>query len=479
MLHAFVGSDEEMVKETVREPMKGYLRSSMMLIQQHAWSFPAFKRHAREDRSFADNFQNLSDEDTEALLDHAFERYYGTSGLFGTPESCLDMVARCRSIGVDEIGCLIDFGIDSETVLTHLPYLDRLRAAACAPTDASESEPVAALLASRGVTHMQCTPSMARMLLADDAAREALRGLKHLLIGGEAFPVSLARELRRATGARITNMYGPTETTIWSATEEVDELVPLGPGTVSIGRPIANTRLYVLDSDRQPVPVGVAGELYIGGDAVTRGYFERPELTGPRYLPDPFAEEPGARMYRTGDQVRYRPDGHVEFLGRMDHQVKVRGYRIELGEIEARLAEHQSVREAVVLAREDAPGDTRLVAYVIPNAESARRRRHEGISPPASTRVHGAFAHRADGPLPAHAEQEDRHELAPAARRRRSADTDRQRRALGRRGGDHRRHLEADPRARAGGQSRQLLRSGRTLAPGRAGPSGDQRSPEP
>lgn len=221
MLHTFVGPDAASVKEIVREPMKAYLRSSLMLIQQHAWSFPAFKRHAREDRSFTDNFTTLSPDDTEALLDHAFERYYETSGLFGTPQRCLETVEACRAIGVDEIGCLVDFGVDSETVLAHLPWLDRVRAAS-APSSPQTDHSIAAQLARHGVTHMQCTPSMARMLLADEEARAALRGLRHLLIGGEALPGALARELSLSTGARITNMYGPTETTIWSSTHEVE-----------------------------------------------------------------------------------------------------------------------------------------------------------------------------------------------------------------------------------------------------------------
>ncbi len=362
MLHTFVGPDAASVKEIVREPMKAYLRSSLMLIQQHAWSFPAFKRHAREDRSFTDNFTTLSPDDTEALLDHAFERYYETSGLFGTPQRCLETVEACRAIGVDEIGCLVDFGVDSETVLAHLPWLDRVRAAS-APSSPQTDHSIAAQLARHGVTHMQCTPSMARMLLADEEARAALRGLRHLLIGGEALPGALARELSLSTGARITNMYGPTETTIWSSTHEVEPC----EGVVPIGRPIANTRLYVLDEGGQPVPVGAPGELYIGGDGVARGYWERPELTAERFLPDPFVGG-DARMYRTGDGATWREDGSVEFLGRLDHQVKIRGHRIELGEIEARIGALPGVRDAVVIAHEPAPGDVRLAAYVVADA---------------------------------------------------------------------------------------------------------------
>jgi acyl-coenzyme A synthetase/AMP-(fatty) acid ligase/acyl carrier protein len=206
---------------------------------------------------------------------------------------------------------------------------------------------------------MQCTPSMARMLLDDDASRAALGQLRHMLVGGEALPPALAQELRGVVGGSVTNMYGPTETTIWSATHPV-----AGDGaSVPIGRPIANTRLYVLDEALEPVPPGVPGELYIAGDGVVRGYLERPELTAERFLDDPFAARPGNRMYRTGDLVKYRSDGVLEFIGRTDHQVKIRGYRIELGEIEARLAAQEGVREAVVVVREDTPADPRIVGY--------------------------------------------------------------------------------------------------------------------
>jgi amino acid adenylation domain-containing protein len=234
-------------------------------------------------------------------------------------------------------------------------------------------------IAAHGVTHLQCTPSLAQGLLVDLAAlhaERALAGLRALLVGGEALPTPLAARLSACAPGRVINMYGPTETTIWSATHAVG---PDEAGTVvSIGTPIGNTALYVLDAGLEPVPVGVTGELYIGGAGLARGYHGRAALTAERFVPDPFAGR-GARMYRTGDLARFRDDGSIDFLGRVDQQVKLRGFRIELGEIEATLAEHPGVHEVAVAVREDRAGDQRLVAYVVPrgleppDAEELRR----------------------------------------------------------------------------------------------------------
>lgn len=205
---------------------------------------------------------------------------------------------------------------------------------------------------------------MARMILMNKESRMALAGCKTLLLGGEALAGALAEEVRLVSSARVLNMYGPTETTIWSSVEEVIDLDSI----VNIGSPLVNQQMYVLDPYGHPVPPETAGELWIGGYGVTRGYWQRADLTAERFLPDPFATKAaaapwGARMYRTGDLVRWRDDGKLDFLGRTDHQVKLRGYRIELGEIEAAIEAHSTVTQAVVLAREDLVGDLRLVAY--------------------------------------------------------------------------------------------------------------------
>jgi amino acid adenylation domain-containing protein len=227
--------------------------------------------------------------------------------------------------------------------------------------DASNSEfGIASLIGRRGVTHFQCTPSQARMLLADPLARGALARLERLLIGGEALPASLSEQLVDLVSGEVVNMYGPTETAIWSTTCHLKKT----GGKVLIGRPIANTQVYVLDPRGEPVPIGVAGELWIGGDGVARGYHRQPELTSERFVPDRFSTDKHARLYKTGDLVRYTADGALEFLGRNDHQVKLRGYRIELGEIEAAILRQSDVLAAVVVAREDTPNNPRLVAYV-------------------------------------------------------------------------------------------------------------------
>jgi amino acid adenylation domain-containing protein/thioester reductase-like protein len=228
---------------------------------------------------------------------------------------------------------------------------------------------LARLIEEAEVTTLHFVPSMLQIFV-DQLEADRCPSLRHVVCSGEELPVALQNKcLERLPQARLSNLYGPTEAavdvTFWECR--------LDPSStrVPIGRPIANTRMYVLDQRGQPVPLGVAGEIYIGGDGVGRGYLNRDELTAERFLHDPFDTVPQARMYKTGDLGRWRTDGAIEYLGRNDHQVKIRGFRIELGEIEAQLARHEQVKEVVVVAREDVAGEKRLVAYVVPDDPSS------------------------------------------------------------------------------------------------------------
>ncbi|WP_438043180.1 amino acid adenylation domain-containing protein [Sorangium sp. So ce128] len=356
MLHTFVERDADLVRARISAPFRSYLRSSADLMR-------GLGRSLGIDLDSA-----VREEDLDMLVSHAFERYVETSGLFGTPSDCLERVAQLKEIGVDEIGCLIDFGVEPDAVLASLPYLDELKRLSEREDRRSLEDTSAPRQIERyQVDYLQCTPSLLRGMMLEPSAPAALSSLRALLLGGEPLPFDLVEEIRKTFPGALLNMYGPTETTIWSSTHLVERAA--GTGWASIGRPIDNTALYICDRHLQLVPVGVQGELYIGGEGVTRGYLSRPALTAERFLPDPFSGDAGARMYRTGDRVRWLPDGTVEFLGRTDHQVKLRGFRIELGEIEAMLAQHEAVALAVVSVREDTPGDRRLVAYVVPAPE--------------------------------------------------------------------------------------------------------------
>ncbi len=359
MLHTFVADTRDEARETARGPMKDYLNAAAGLIKQYAWAFPAFKKPKGVDNPFELDLEILGEDELDAILEFAFERYFEDSGLFGTVEDCLDRVEQLKRIGVDEIGCLIDYGIAPDVVLEGLKPLAEVHRRTNDVGGAAEGDySLAAQIVRHGVTHLQCTPSLARMLSINEESRMALSRVKHLMIGGEALPGNLVTDLIALTEANIENMYGPTETTIWSTTETARK----PEDTVNIGRPISNTQTYVLNELGEPCLIGQPGELFIGGAGVTRGYWQRDDLTSERFRPNPFH---AGRMYCTGDLVRWRDDGRLDFLGRADNQVKLRGYRIELGEIEARLHEQPSIRQAVVMAREDTPGDLRLVAYVV------------------------------------------------------------------------------------------------------------------
>jgi aspartate racemase len=243
----------------------------------------------------------------------------------------------------------------------------------CLPPESFQGDPeeLSELISQNCISQMLCFPSLYGLLL-EHAQPKELASLRTVVVAGEPCPSELVeRHYALLPAVPLFNEYGPTEATVWST---VYRCHPRQRRTsVPIGRPIPNTQCYVLDPHLNPVPVGVPGELYLGGDGLARGYLNRPELTHQKFTPNPFSDRPGERLYKTGDRVRYLPDGNLEFLGRVDNQVKVRGLRIELGEIEKVLAQHAAVREVVVLAREDQPGNKRLVAYVVSRPPSVPR----------------------------------------------------------------------------------------------------------
>ena len=365
MLHTFVGPDVDAVRSKVRGPFLDYLKTSTDLISKMRWELTAFakgddrKEHAAPNMSLAD----LEPEELDVIMEHAFDRYFKTAGLFGSPTSCMATIEKLKQFGVDEIACLIDFGVAADDVLASLPYLDELRRMSnpsVAPISNGPVLDIPSQIRSHGVTHLQATPSLASMLVADEASLDGLGSLRKLLLGGEPLPRTLVERLRTSYRGEIHNMYGPTETCIWSTTSPVGG----ADDPITIGKPVANTTVYVVDRSLRPLPVGVPGEILIGGAGVARGYLERPELTRERFVPDPFGC-PESRLYRTGDLGQWLPDGTLAYLGRLDHQVKIRGHRIEPGEIEAALNRHPSVRQSAVVAGPDAAGAQRLIAYIV------------------------------------------------------------------------------------------------------------------
>lgn len=290
-----------------------------------------------------------------------------TSGSTGTPKGVcvthraltnfLRGIREKLTIGPEDVLLAVTtLSFDIAALEIYWPLVAGARTVFVTREEAMDGARLAGAISDLGATLMQATPATWRILLESGwTGQPSLT----MLCGGESLPAALANALLER-GAALWNLYGPTETTIWSAAQRVQR----GDGPVPIGRPIANTQFYLLDSQGQLVPVGVPGELCIGGAGLARGYWNRPDLTAARFFPNPFSDQSGARLYRTGDRARFLADGTVEFLGRLDHQIKLRGYRIELGEIESVLAQHPLVREAIVVFRSDDSGRDRLVAYL-------------------------------------------------------------------------------------------------------------------
>ncbi|CAF1726029.1 Dimodular nonribosomal peptide synthase [Bacillus subtilis] len=340
--------------------------------------------------------------DVSVSLDHPAYIIY-TSGSTGRPKGVvvtqkslnnfLLSMKEAFSLGEeDRLLAVTTVAFDISALELYLPLISGARIVIARKETIREPQALAQMIENFDINIMQATPTLWHALVTSEP--EKLRGLR-VLVGGEALPSGLLQALQDLH-CSVTNLYGPTETTIWSAAAFLEEGLK---GVPPIGKPIWNTQVYVLDNGLQPVPPGVVGELYIAGTGLARGYFHRPDLTAERFVADPYGP-PGTRMYRTGDQARWRADGSLDYIGRADHQIKIRGFRIELGEIDAVLANHPHIEQASVVVREDQPGDKRLAAYVVADGaiDTAELRRYMGASLP-DYMVPAAFVEMDELPL--------------------------------------------------------------------------------
>ncbi|AJO59575.1 non-ribosomal peptide synthetase DhbF [Bacillus subtilis] len=340
--------------------------------------------------------------DVSVSLDHPAYIIY-TSGSTGRPKGVvvtqkslsnfLLSMQEAFSLGEeDRLLAVTTVAFDISALELYLPLISGAQIVIAKKETIREPQALAQMIENFDINIMQATPTLWHALVTSEP--EKLRGLR-VLVGGEALPSGLLQALQDLH-CSVTNLYGPTETTIWSAAAFLEEGLQ---GVPPIGKPIWNTQVYVLDNGLQPVPPGVVGELYIAGTGLARGYFHRPDLTAERFVADPYGP-PGTRMYRTGDQARWRADGSLDYIGRADHQIKIRGFRIELGEIDAVLANHPHIEQASVVVREDQPGDKRLAAYVVADGaiDTAELRRYMGASLP-DYMVPAAFVEMDELPL--------------------------------------------------------------------------------
>ncbi|MEC1430105.1 non-ribosomal peptide synthetase DhbF [Bacillus subtilis] len=340
--------------------------------------------------------------DVSVSLDHPAYIIY-TSGSTGRPKGVvvtqkslsnfLLSMKEAFSLGEeDRLLAVTTVAFDISALELYLPLISGAQIVIAKKETIREPQALAQMIENFDINIMQATPTLWHALVTSEP--EKLRGLR-VLVGGEALPSGLLQALQDLH-CSVTNLYGPTETTIWSSAAFLEEGLK---GVPPIGKPIWNTQVYVLDNGLQPVPPGVVGELYIAGTGLARGYFHRPDLTAERFVADPYGP-PGTRMYRTGDQARWRADGSLDYIGRADHQIKIRGFRIELGEIDAVLANHPHIEQAAVVVREDQPGDKRLAAYVVADAaiDTAELRRYMEASLP-DYMVPAAFVEMDELPL--------------------------------------------------------------------------------
>jgi amino acid adenylation domain-containing protein len=295
-----------------------------------------------------------------------------TSGSTGRPKgvmvnhrAVIRLVKNTRFVDLSEQEVFLQFSpisFDASTLEIWAPLLNG-GCLAIMPPEIQSLEEIGAAIRKYGVTSMWLTAGLFNVMV--EQRLDDLRPLRQLLVGGDVLsPTHIRKALDRLPGCRLINGYGPTEGTTFTCCHTITRADAQG-ASIPIGKPISNTKVYLLDATHRPVPLGEAGELCVAGDGLARGYLNQPELTAEKFVPDPFSDEPGSFIYRTGDLARYRNDGTIEFLGRIDDQVKISGFRIELGEIETVLMEHSNVQSAVVVARQETAGEKKLVAYVV------------------------------------------------------------------------------------------------------------------
>jgi natural product biosynthesis luciferase-like monooxygenase protein/amino acid adenylation domain-containing protein len=335
MLHSFIGEDIDEVELIVEQPFTDYLKSSI-----------GINKLLMEEAGL--EADDIDGEEMKIVLKNAFRRYYQTSSLIGTKNKCSEMVLKLKEIGVNEIACLVDFGVENSKVLRSLTHINDLKKLFHIKGNKAHSP----------ITMMQSTPSFIKMTMDGESSKKYLKSLRLLLLGGESVPQSLVHKLKKEIPSEIYNMYGPTEATVWSSMHKLEG----ESEKMSVGKPILNTQIFILNKSMKLVPVGVAGNLFIGGDGLSQGYWKQDDLTNERFVANPYNSK--NKIYNTGDIARWNADGTIELIGREDAQVKIRGHRIELGEIESQLNSHAIIQQSVVVCNEK-DGDKYLAAYYV------------------------------------------------------------------------------------------------------------------
>ncbi|HDY86438.1 MAG TPA: LLM class flavin-dependent oxidoreductase, partial [Methylophaga sp.] len=348
MLHTYLDSSKDLALSMTAKPFKSYIGSSVNLIAP-----------------LAQEVGMDMEKQKEQIIDIAFERLSETSALFGTADSCQELLHSVHEIGVTEIASLIDFGVATEHVMSSLEKLKQAQdkhVSHCQLVNllqSAEYESELELIEKHAVTHVQMTPSQAKILYKQYEQGKYNLKVTDWLLGGEMLPSGLVKQLTGINQSRCHNMYGPTETTVWSAWQDVTD------ASVVIGKPIRNTQFVLLDERKKPVPVGMSGQLYIGGQGVSKGYWRKPELTAQSFTEISINGKLTGRYYSTGDLMRMTSEGFFEYLGRIDDQIKINGYRIEQKEIEKNITDLEGIKDCKVVVKRKSEGEAYLSAYAV------------------------------------------------------------------------------------------------------------------